>query len=121
MNTLTGVWGEVYAARYLRDNGYSIRAANYQTRMGEVDVIAERDGVTVFVEVKTRSAGMLARPMESVTVDKQRRLTLAAKQYLRLEPTTAAARFDVIEVYLDDGQKPVRIEHIPNAFEAESN
>ena len=38
---LTGAYGEVVAARYLRDNGYTILAANYRTRLGEIDIIAE--------------------------------------------------------------------------------
>ena len=38
----TGVWGEVYAARYLRDNGFKIITANYRTRHGEIDIIASK-------------------------------------------------------------------------------
>ena len=117
MSTLSGVWGEVYAARYLRDNGFTIRTANYRTRLGEVDIVAVKDGVLIFAEVKTRSAGMIARPMESVDRQKQRKLTLAAQQYLRSEPPQTAARFDVIEVYLDAQEKLVEVRHIPDAFE----
>ena len=116
MKTLPGVWGEVYAARYLRENGYRLCTANYRTRFGEVDIVAKKDGVMVFVEVKTRSTGMIARPMEAVDRDKQRKLTLAAEQYLRTEPPQTPARFDVVEVYLDAQNDPVQIEHIQNAF-----
>lgn len=119
MSTLSGVWGEVYAARYLRDHGFTIRTANYRTRLGEVDIVAVKDGTLIFVEVKTRSAGMIARPMESVDRQKQRKLTFAAQQYLRGEPPEKTARFDVIEVYLDANEKLVDICHIPNAFNAE--
>ena len=39
----TGSRGEVEAARYLRENGYRILAANYRCRLGEIDIIAEND------------------------------------------------------------------------------
>ena len=118
MSTLSGVWGEVYAARYLRDNGYAIRTANYRTRLGEIDIVAEKDGVLLFVEVKTRSEGMLDLPSASVDRAKQRKLTLAAEQYLKREPPQTKARFDVIEVYLDGHEKLTDIRHIPNAFDS---
>ena len=118
MSTFSGVWGEIYAARYLRDNGYRICGSNYRTRFGELDIIAEKDGVLVFVEVKTRSDGMLARPMEAVDRQKQRKLSLAAKQFFRHESPQMPARFDVIEVYLDACQKPSQICHIPDAFDS---
>lgn len=117
MSTLNGVWGEIYAARYLRENGFLIRTANYRTRLGEIDIIAEENHELLFVEVKTRSEGMLAQPMESVDRNKQRRLTLAAQQYLKAEPPDTHARFDVIEVYLDAQSKPIRVHHIRNAFD----
>lgn len=118
MSATAGFWGEIYAARYLRDNGYFIRSANYRTRFGEVDIIAEQGGILLFIEVKTRSAGMIALPMESVDRRKQRRLTLAAQQYLKREPANTRARFDVLEVYLDAQEKLVRVRHIPDAFDS---
>lgn len=59
---VTGMWGEVFAARYLRDNGYEILSANYRTRLGEIDLVAS-DGIhIVFAEVKTRKDGVIAPP-----------------------------------------------------------
>ena len=46
----TGLWGEIYAARFLRDNGFDLIAGNYRRRVGEIDIIAEKDGVTCFIE-----------------------------------------------------------------------
>lgn len=119
MSTFSGALGEVFAARYLRDEGYDIRTANYRTRLGEIDVIAEKKGELVFVEVKTRSEGMLASPAESVDRRKRQRLTRCAMQYLRQEQPDCRTRFDVIEVYLDARDRLVRISHIPNAFDSE--
>ena len=121
MSTFSGVLGEVYAARYLRDRNIIIRTANYRTRFGEIDIIAEQDGVLLFVEVKTRSEGMIAQPAESVDRRKRRRITRSAMQYLQREKPDCRSRFDVIEVYLDAQDQLVRIHHIPNAFDSEVN
>ena len=118
MSTLNGVWGEIYAARYLRENGFLIRTANYRTRLGEIDIIAEENHELLFVEVKTRSEGMLAQPMESVDRNKQRRLTLAAQQYLKAEPAGVRTRFDVIEVYLGADDELRDLRHIQDAFDS---
>lgn len=37
-----GLWGEIYAARFMRENGYEIITANYRCRLGEIDIIAKR-------------------------------------------------------------------------------
>ena len=55
-----GLWGEIYAARFMRENGYAIITANYRCRLGEIDIIAKKDGFLVFTEVKTRSPGAIA-------------------------------------------------------------
>lgn len=39
-----GLWGEIYAARFMRENGYEIITANYRCRLGEIDIIAKKDG-----------------------------------------------------------------------------
>ncbi len=121
MSAFSGALGEVYAARYLRERGYRIVCANYRTRMGEIDITAEKDGVTAFIEVKTRSEGMIALPAESVDTRKQKRIALAAAQYLRTEPPGLRTRFDVIEVYLDRDDALLDIRHIPNAFDSKIN
>lgn len=116
---LVGPYGETCAARYLRAQGYTITGAGYRIRLGELDIIAQRDGITVFVEVKTRTQGMLAAPAEAVDYQKRRRLAAAAKSYIRARRITGVCRFDVVEVTLaqDGGLQNVR--HIPNAFDAE--
>jgi putative endonuclease len=115
LNRLLGNEGERAAARYLRRRGLRIITRNYRTTRGEIDLIA-RDGDTlVFVEVKTRRAG---RPAEAVTPQKQRRLTLAALNFLRrFELLEQRCRFDVVAVVWPDGARSPTIEHIPNAFE----
>ncbi|NLP48300.1 MAG: YraN family protein [Clostridiales bacterium] len=116
---LTGLLGETYAARYLREEGCQIIASNVSNRFGEVDLIARDDEYIFFVEVKTRGPNAIASPGESVTRSKQRRICgLAAsflqnRKYDELQP-----RFDVIEVYLGPKKEVRKINHIKNAFES---
>ncbi|MBQ4603789.1 MAG: YraN family protein [Clostridia bacterium] len=112
-----GVWGEVFAARYLRDNGYDILSSNYVCRFGEIDIIAEKDGVISFVEVKTRNRNTSVRPMEAVDEGKQKRLEMSAKSFLSAAKINAETGFDVCEVYLDDNCKLCGINYIKNAFQ----
>ena len=88
----------------------------YRTPRGEIDLVA-RDGATlVFIEVKSRRQGT---PAEAVTPEKQRRLTVAALQFLkRYNLLDRPCRFDVVAITWPDDRRPPMIEHIPNAFEA---
>ena len=118
---LQGRWGEEKAAEYLRKKGYRITAMSYRTRMGEIDIIAENRKYLVFVEVKLRKSDTFAKAMEFVDRNKQRRLTLAAMQWLQHNPTALQPRFDVIEIYAPSGMDTARpvINHIKNAFEGQ--
>lgn len=113
----TGVWGEIFAARYLRDNGYDILSSNYVCRFGELDIVAQKDGVLCFVEVKTRNQSTKIRPMEAVDEGKQKRLEMAAKSFLSAARINGESRFDVCEVYLDDNNTLCSINYIKNAFQ----
>lgn len=112
----TGVWGEVYAARYLRDNGYKILTANYVCRFGELDIVAEKDGAVCVVEVKTRNENTLISPMEAVDGSKQSRLESAAKHFMAAVKLKSEMRFDVCEVLVDDNDRLHGINYIKNAF-----
>lgn len=113
----SGVWGEIFAARYLRDNGCRILTSNYVCRFGELDIVASKGGKLLFVEVKTRNVSAEIRPMEAVDAGKQARLEAAAKSYMKALNIDAAARFDVCEVYLEDDMTLSRINYIKNAFQ----
>ncbi|MCR5484337.1 MAG: YraN family protein [Clostridiales bacterium] len=117
----TGALGEIYASRFLRENGFRILSANYRTRMGEIDIAAFDGDTVVFAEVKTRGENMTGTPAEAVTEEKIKKLTSAALLYMRsvkgLLPVRSY-RFDVIEVYVDKDNALKRINHIKSAFEA---
>ena len=97
-----GKRGEAFAARYLRERGTEIIAANVSYKVGEIDLIArETDGTIVFVEVKTRATSSFG-VAEAVTPQKLARLRKAAAQWLDGKPLSSV-RFDVITL-LERGQ-----------------
>ncbi len=112
----TGVWGEIFATRYLRDRGYKILSSNYVCRFGEMDIVAQKGSTVCFVEVKTRNEKTYIRPMEAVDDGKMNRLRMTAKNFFSFTKIAGQARFDVCEVYLDYGNRLVDINYIENAF-----
>ena len=116
---LLGRWGEGIAAEYLRKKHYTIVAANYRCRFGEIDLIAENRQFLVFVEVKLRKSAAFAEAMEFVDWRKQERLKETAAIYLSQNETQKQPRFDVIEIYAPEGtqtRKPT-VRHWEDAFE----
>lgn len=116
MNTrLMGAHGEQIAARYLRDNGYDIIAANYRTKVGEIDIIASKDKYICFVEVKTRHEGGYLLPRDAVGEEKQKRIIDSAQIYMNNKNTKLTPRFDIIEVLMS-GDEVSDVTHIKGAF-----
>ena len=111
--TLTGREGEAKAAEYLRKKRYDIIGANYRCRFGELDLIAKKGELVIFVEVKLRKNDRFGAAADAVTVSKREKLRKAALSWLAATDCTAPTRFDVIEIYTETG----RINHIENAFE----
>jgi putative endonuclease len=116
LNRILGARSESLAARHLRRQGMRVLVRSYRTPQGEIDLIA-RDGDTlVFVEVRARQHG---EPAETVTTEKERRLTLTALQFLKEhELLEARSRFDIVAITWPDPHRAPEIKHIRNAFEA---
>lgn len=111
-NKRLGAKGEACARRYLKKNGYKILEKNYRNPFGEIDIIAGKDGVVAFIEVKTRLSDKFGAPSEAVGKTRQTKYIMGAKSYFSGRETDCVVRFDIIEVYKD------RINHIENAFQA---
>ena len=78
-----GFAGEQIAEKFLKGNGYKILGKNYSTKAGEIDIIARKNKILVFVEVKTRSSDQFGVPAESVNQKKLARLAIVAQQYIQ--------------------------------------
>lgn len=114
-----GERGEDFAAKFLRRRGYKILVRRFKTRGGEIDLVCRDGAWLVFVEVKTRETEQLGAPSESVNHEKQRHLSKAALDYLRLLNNPQIQwRFDIVEVLLrKEARKPDDIRLIQNAFD----
>ncbi|MBC5725246.1 YraN family protein [Agathobaculum sp. NSJ-28] len=114
---MKGAWGERAARAFLEQRGYRTEATNFRTRFGEIDMIARDGKYIVFIEVKTRKNDRFAAAREHVTAAKQARVIAAAEAWLQAHPSGLQPRFDVIEVYGEEGAPvPPRINHLENAF-----
>ncbi len=115
----SGKWGEALAVKFLRGQGYKILGKRVRVgRHDELDVIAQHQGVWVFIEVKTRKNENYGRPFSAVNQEKQKRLSRAVVTYLKtkkIEPKFI--RFDVVEVIGEPGKASPEIRHIENAFQ----
>jgi putative endonuclease len=111
-----GRLGEDMAYRYLRGQGCTVVARNYVARsgVGEIDLVAWEGGVLVFVEVKTRSSADFGAPEAAVDDEKQRRISLAAREYgRRAQVEESRTRFDIVSIMLGN---PTRISWRRDAF-----
>ena len=115
---LLGRWGEALAAELLRKRGFTILAAGWRCRLGEIDLIAADREYLCFVEVKLRKSAAYGSAGAFVDRRKQEKLRLTAQMYLSDHPTGLQPRFDVVEIYAPDGleTKNPEIQVLENAF-----
>lgn len=114
-----GERGEALAWGYLKKQGYSILEKNYRTRFGEIDVIASRHGVIVFLEIKTRRNHHFGLPEEAVDWRKRQKMIRVAESYLQTKKIeNREARFDILSVTWDGTEEP-RFVLLENAFTLE--
>lgn len=104
---------EDLAVAYLKAEGYEIVQRNFRCRMGEIDVIAKKDGYLRFVEVKYRKDSQKGEPGEAVDRRKQKKICKTASFYLLTQQFREDFQvcFDVVTILGND------IRLYPNAFE----
>jgi putative endonuclease len=112
-----GNTGEKLARDFLKKKGYKIRDTNFRCREGEIDIVAEKKGCLVFVEVRTKASSGFGSPEESVTFAKKEKLIASALTYLNNHQNLPESwRIDFVAVELDPNGKTTRIELIENAI-----
>ncbi len=112
----TGRRGEEAAYFHLRKLGYVMVARNFRSpnRRGEIDLIAWREGVLCFIEVKTRTSREVKPAEAAVDRDKRRDLLAVAREYLRHLPPSCPWRLEVVSVYYDATSSQPQIELFQN-------
>lgn len=95
----SGKMGEDLAVAEIERCGYAVLARRYRTRFGEIDIVAEDEGVTVFIEVRARRTPTRGSAAESITPRKRRRIAAMALDYLAWTgKLNTRCRFDVVAI-----------------------
>ncbi len=110
-----GQEGEAAVAKYLEESEYDILARNFSInhKIGEIDIIAKKDRLIIFVEVKTRAKDDVALVSEMVSPVKQKKIIVMAKLFLQKEKIDSEnyiLRFDIALVIKN------KISYFDNAF-----
>lgn len=110
-----GSVGEKLAGNYLIQKGYTVIQKNYRTRYGEIDLIARKNNIIIFVEVKTRQTDSKGKPYASVTPRKLIHQRRAIQWFLSAAPENkhCKLRFDIISIEMNFDGNPI-IEHFEN-------
>ena len=106
--------GENKACELLLKKGYQILHRNFRIKKAEIDIIATRDDLIIFVEVKSRTSKWIENLAELVTPKQRRLLVQAADHYLVSKAITHEARFDIITLYKSGNT--LEIQHLEDAF-----
>ena len=119
--TIVGRKGEEAASEYLSRLGHKILARNWRGRHLELEIITLLGSELHVVEVKSRTAPVMAEPQRNVGRDKQRRMVAAAQAFLHDEarkdlPADLEVFFDVMSVVFYGTGEEFDIEYYPKAF-----
>ncbi|MBI2353281.1 YraN family protein [Candidatus Dependentiae bacterium] len=114
-NGLFGKTAEDFVVNYLQQNQFRIVARNYKKFFGEIDIIAQKDDVITFVEVKARKNSKVSM-FELVSYDKQKKIIQTAHSFIAENYNSKIYyRFDVALVYIDSCEL-LKVMYVPNAF-----
>jgi putative endonuclease len=110
-----GVTGEAAAADFLLAKGYQILNRNFRYQRAEIDLIAQKEKLLVFAEVKTRSSEKFGYPEEFVSNRKTELFLLAAEEYIFQQNWQHDIRFDILAVTVSPSGN-FQVHHIEDAF-----
>ena len=116
----TGSIGEKLAFRFLQERGFKIIETNYWRKWGEIDIVAEKDNILHFVEVKATVSPETSgyRPEENIRLWKKQRMSRAIKTYLSDRHISDEKEFliDVVAMNLDFLNKKVKMRWVQNVI-----
>lgn len=111
----TGIKGEQIAEKFLLNNGYEILCRNWCFERKEVDIVAQKAGILIFIEVKTRNRIDFGFPEEAVNPRKQQFLKIAAEAFMNKHKEYQKVQFDVISILMVNDEIK-EITHVEDAF-----
>ncbi len=114
---ILGKKAEKAARKSLKKQGYKILTTNFEIKDAEIDIIAKRKDVLVFVEVRSKTTPAIINPADTVTPPKQKKIIKAARKFVsQYHVRNLAIRFDIIAILFDSEGKITELKHIENAF-----
>jgi len=117
VRTKFGTLAERYASRFLKSRGYTILGENYKKPWGEIDLIAEKEGVLVFVEVKANNREFEGfEPELRVNREKLKKLVRTARTYLVDKKCGPEQEWqlDIIAITIDRLRQVAKVKHFKN-------
>lgn len=106
--------GENLAAEYLERLGYQLLEKNYRFKKSEIDLICQKEGLLVFVEVKTRSTRTFGEPETFVSENQKQTIVRGAEQYMLDVDWSGDLRFDIVAIVSNKSEE--EIVHLKDAF-----
>ncbi len=94
------------AAAWLQQQGFSILFRNWKHSYFELDVVAEKENILHFIEVKTRTTDTYGHPEEGVTAKKLERLMNAGEEFLYQHPEWKRIQYDILSIRLFTHKEP---------------
>lgn len=118
LNYQTGKLGEKIACEYLVKKGYHLVEPNFHTRLGEIDLILNKNKRLVFLEVKTKFGEEFGTPEEMINKHKLSQILNTANVFLQKNPrigqTLPSFQIDVVCIVLNPDRSVKRISHWEN-------
>ncbi len=116
-----GTEAETFVVHHLENSGFEILKRNFVIRGGEIDIIARREHLLIFVEVRSweRAYWKNGSPLETISIAKMRRIERAAIRFMmenHINMQNTMIRFDVAGLIRDE--KRFDMKYIENAFKS---
>ncbi len=108
-NYQSGHDAEKSAAEYLVSQGYEILDINWKTRYCEIDIVAKKDGIVYFVEVKSRKNTDFGSGLEYITPKKLKQMTFAAEMWVQSQVWSGDYQLAAIAL---DGQQVTFVDEL---------
>ena len=109
----TGTYGEDLACSYLDQKGYLVLERNYRYGKAEIDIIARKNDLLLFIEVKTRTNINYGYPESFLSDSQAQRIIEAAEEYIFRNDWKGQIRFDIISIIIGDSEE---LKHFKDAF-----
>ena len=111
-----GKWGEEIAATYLLEKGFEILSRNWRHERKEIDIIAQREGILYFIEVKTRH-GEVWNAEEAITPKKRVLMWRAMMAWKLQHPSPLPVHYSAIAIVVHNPHFPPEIRWHENLWD----